>query len=104
MYLLLLQLALSKGVLFKVFSGGYILKIDKTAGGDVAPNEPLAYYENNWDDDARYSETLGFRSQYDIFGNILTNEPFGPPNHSRLHVRKKVFRWHPLAFELGGVR
>lgn len=25
-------------------TGGYILKIDKTAGGDVAPNQPLEYY------------------------------------------------------------
>ena len=34
-------------------SGGYILKIDKTAGGDVAQDQPLPYYENNWEDDAR---------------------------------------------------
>ena len=47
-------------------TGGYILKIDKTAGGDAAPNGPLGYYENNWDDDARYSEALGLRLQYNI--------------------------------------
>ena len=76
-------------------TGGYILKIDKTAGGDVAPNEPLAYYEDNWDDDARYSEALSFRSQYDIFGNILTNEPFGPPNHSEQYLETYFLYEHP---------
>lgn len=63
-------------------SGGYILKIDKTAGGDVAPNEPLAYYNDNWADDARYSAAISFRSNYDIYGNTLTSNPFGPPYHS----------------------
>ena len=50
----------------EVSTGIYILKIDKTAGGDVAQNGPLAYYENIWDDDARYSEALGLRLQYNI--------------------------------------
>ena len=56
-------------------SGGYILKIDKTSGGDVAPNQPLAYYYDNWADDARYSEAISFRSDYDIYGNILNTSP-----------------------------
>ena len=72
-------------------TGGYILKIDKTAGGDAAPNGPLGYYENNWDDDARYSEALSFRSQYDTFGNIITNEPSGPPNHSEQYLETFFF-------------
>ena len=50
----------------EVSTGIYILKIDKTAGGDVAQNSPLAYYEKIWDDDARYSEALGLRLQYNI--------------------------------------
>ncbi len=67
-------------------TGGYILKIDKTSGSDVATDQPLEYYEDNWADDARYSESLGFRSQYDIFGNALTIAPFGPPYHENLYL------------------
>jgi hypothetical protein len=59
-------------------TGGYILKIDKTSGGDVATDQPLSYYENNWGDDSSYSEALSFRSQYDVFGGSITSEPFGP--------------------------
>ena len=59
-------------------TGGYILKIDKTSGGDVATDQPLSYYENNWGDDSSYSEALSFRSQYDVLGGSLTSEPFGP--------------------------
>ena len=33
-------------------TGGYILKIDKTAGGDLNINQPLSYFESNWNDDA----------------------------------------------------
>lgn len=57
-------------------TGGYILKIDKTAGGDVAPGMPLSYYENNWGDDANYTAQNSFRSRYDTFGNVLSNDPF----------------------------
>ena len=63
-------------------SGGYILKIDKTSGGDVAPNQPLAYYNDNWADDASYSEEISFRSNYDIYGNTLNAPAFSPPYHS----------------------
>jgi len=59
-------------------TGGYILKIDKTSGGDVATDQPLSYYENNWGDDSSYSEALSFRSQYDVLGGSLTSVPFGP--------------------------
>lgn len=59
-------------------TGGYILKIDKTSGGDVATDQSLSYYENNWGDDSSYSEALSFRSQYDVLGGSLTSEPFGP--------------------------
>ncbi|MEL6657859.1 MAG: CotH kinase family protein [Bacteroidota bacterium] len=62
-------------------TGGYILKIDKTSGGDVAPNEPLEYYENNWADDARYNEDICFRSKYGVDGSTLDFEPFRPPYH-----------------------
>lgn len=45
-------------------TGGYILKIDKTAGDPV-------------DGDATYTEFLGFRSQYDVRGNIIQYQPYG---------------------------
>ena len=81
-------------------TGGYILKIDKTSGGDVAANAPLEYYEDNWADDARYSEFLSFRSQYDIFGNILSNEPFGPPYHLQQYLETYFLYEHPKAEDI----
>lgn len=45
-------------------TGGYILKIDKTSG-DPVPT------------DHTYTELLGFRSQYDIYGNEIEYEPYG---------------------------
>lgn len=76
-------------------SGGYILKIDKTAGGDVAPNQPLEYYYDNWADDARYSEGISFRSNYDIFGQPLTTAPFGPPYHSSQYLETYFLYEYP---------
>lgn len=58
-------------------TGGYILKIDKTAGGDVAPGQPLEYYLNNWGDDAVYTQENSFRSAFDSYGQRLNSEPFG---------------------------
>ena len=45
-------------------SGGYILKIDKTAGDPGGG-------------DATYTEVLGFRSQYDVNGNKIEYSPYG---------------------------
>ena len=78
----------------EVSTGIYILKIDKTAGGDVAQNGPLAYYEKIWDDDARYSEVLGLRLQYNI-QRTLTNEPFGLPKHSQQYLETYFLYEHP---------
>lgn len=58
-------------------TGGYILKIDKTAGTDVVGYHPLEYYSNNWDDDLKYTEHNSFRSKYDIFSHLLTTSPYG---------------------------
>ena len=58
-------------------TGGYILKIDKTAGGDVAPGKLLEYYLNNWGDDAVYTLDNSFRSKYDTYGNLLNSDPYG---------------------------
>ena len=78
-------------------SGGYILKIDKTAGGDVAQDQPLPYYENNWEDDARYTAALGFRSHYDIFGQQIDFPPFGPPYHDRQYLETYFLYEYPKA-------
>ncbi|NBR74171.1 MAG: hypothetical protein EBT72_07600, partial [Flavobacteriia bacterium] len=78
----------------------YILKIDKTSGSDVATDQPLEYYEDNWADDARYSESLGFRSQYDIFGNALTIAPFGPPYHENQYLETYFLYEHPKSKDI----
>ncbi len=54
-------------------TGGYILKIDKTSGGDLGIVQPLEYFNTNWDDDARYNEDISFRSAYDINGGLILN-------------------------------
>jgi hypothetical protein len=49
-------------------SGGYIIKIDKSAGdNDIV----------GWDADALYTASLGFRSPYDPFYNKITFVPYG---------------------------
>ena len=67
-------------------TGGYILKIDKTSGGDGNANQPLEYFENNWEDDARYTAANSFRSAYDINGEVLNFEPYGAPYHSNMYL------------------
>jgi hypothetical protein len=67
-------------------TGGYILKIDKTAGSDVIGYHPLEYYLNNWDDDLRYTEHNSFRSKYDIFSQLMTISPYGPTNNKYLET------------------
>ena len=81
-------------------SGGYILKIDKTSGGDVAPNQPLAYYYDNWADDARYSEAISFRSNYDIYGDILTTPAFNSPYHSGQFLETYFLYEYPKSDEI----
>ena len=51
-----------------VISGGYILKIDKTAGDTE---------DSNFSGDFVYTEDLGFRSNYGTQGNVLGYEPYG---------------------------
>ena len=67
-------------------TGGYILKIDKTAGSDVPGIHPPEYYLNNWDDDLRYTEHNSFRSKYDIFSRLMTTMPFGSTNNKYLET------------------
>ena len=80
-----------------LITGGYILKIDKTSGADVAPNQPLEYYENNWDDDARYNEDISFRSSYGIDGSTLDFEAFRPPYHADQYLETYFLYEYPRA-------
>lgn len=78
-------------------TGGYILKIDKTAGSDVIGYHPLEYYLNNWDDDLRYTEHNSFRSRYDIFKQLMTTSPYGPPNNSGKYLETYFLYDYPEA-------
>lgn len=81
-------------------SGGYILKIDKTAGGDLGINQPLEYFLTNWQDDARYTEANSFRSDFDIYGNPLSIPPFGEPYHSQMFLETYFLYEYPKADEI----
>lgn len=50
-----------------IISGGYILKIDKTAGDNTI---------DDWSADAIYTQDICFRSGYDQFGASLTTAPY----------------------------
>lgn len=81
-------------------TGGYILKIDKTSGGDLGIVEPLEYYLDNWDDDARYLPEISFRSQYDINGEPLDFEPYRPPYHADQYLETYFLYEYPDAAEI----
>ena len=83
-------------------TGGYILKIDKTSGSDVAlENQPLEYYEDNWQDDASYNENISFRSNYDNNGNdIQSLDPFGPPYHAFQNLETYFLYEYPKAEDI----
>lgn len=67
-------------------TGGYIITIDKSSVGDAGIGRPLSYFYNNWEDDARYTSENSFRSHYDIFGEVLPFEPYGPPYHPNMYL------------------
>lgn len=85
-------------------TGGYILKIDKTAGGDLNIDQPLEYFESNWEDDARYSSDISFRSEYDIYGQLLEFEPFGPPYHSNQYLETYFLYEYPKSKDITAVQ
>ncbi len=58
-------------------TGGYILKIDKSAGDNTLVG---------WDADAVYTEALGFRSNYDPSGGKITYLPFGPKKSAETYI------------------
>jgi len=78
-------------------TGGYILKIDKTAGGDLNINQPLDYFNTNWEDDARYTSDISFRSDYDINGGVIDFEPYGAPYHSNMYLETYFLYEYPKA-------
>lgn len=84
----------------ETITGGYILKIDKTAGGDLSIDQPLEYFEQNWEDDARYSADISFRSQYDITGGLLTFEPFDAPYHPNQYLETYFLYEYPGAEDI----
>ena len=76
-------------------TGGYIIKIDKTTGGDLNINQPLAYFESNWADDARYTQHISFRSQYGINREIINFPPFGAPYHAQQYLETYFLYEYP---------
>lgn len=81
----------------EAITGGYILKIDKTAGGEVAGNQPLAYYDNNWGDDAKYNPNISFRSAYDIYKQPINFPAFGEPYHPQQFLETYFLYEYPKA-------
>jgi hypothetical protein len=58
-------------------TGGYIFKIDKSAGDNTIVG---------WEADAIYTLDLGFRSSYDPNGNKLSSNPFGPKKGAETYI------------------
>ncbi|MDI9337512.1 MAG: CotH kinase family protein [Alphaproteobacteria bacterium] len=59
-------------------TGGYIFKIDKTSGDDVAPGMPFDYYLTNWQDDYAYNIKNSFRSRYSTNGQLTDRQLYLP--------------------------
>lgn len=78
-------------------SGGYVLKIDKTAGGDHTVGQPLDYYLTNWQDDALYTEQNSFRSHFDVFGDSIPFFPYQPPYHADQYLETYFQYEYPSA-------
>jgi len=78
-------------------TGGYILKIDKTAGGDLNLNQPLSYFESNWADDATYNPNISFRSRYDINGEEIDFSAFRPAFHNLQFLETYFLYEYPKA-------
>ncbi len=84
----------------ETISGGYILKIDKTAGGDLNLNQPLSYFDNNWSDDATYNDDISFRSRYDVFGGEVDFEPYREAYHQDQYLETYFLYEYPKADEI----
>ncbi len=60
----------------RAISGGYILKIDKTAGSDVQGTHTQDYYLTNWNDDLLYTVFNSFRSDFGTDRKLINTPPF----------------------------
>jgi hypothetical protein len=76
-------------------TGGYIFTIDKASIGDAGAGKPLSYFDNNWDDDARYTLQNSFRSRYDIFGKLISFAPYGAPYHPQQYLETYFLYEYP---------
>jgi len=85
-------------------TGGYILTIDKASPGDAALGKPLAYFSNNWDDDARYTAQNSFRSRYDINRGTLPFPAYGPPYHPQKYLETYFLYEYPDASDITGTQ
>lgn len=85
-------------------TGGYILKIDKTAGSDLKLEEPLEYFEDNWDDDARYLPAFSFRSDYDINGEEMEFPAYGAPYHENQYLETYFIYEYPDADDITDIQ
>lgn len=65
-------------------TGGYILKIDKTAGDPVA-------------NDHTYTELLGFRSNYNVNGNEVEYAPYGPKRGEETYFLYEEPAWEDIS-------
>lgn len=65
-------------------TGGYILKIDKTAGDPVSG-------------DATYTEDLGFRSQYSVQGDELTYPPYSGKRSEETYFLYEEPDWEDIS-------
>lgn len=81
-------------------TGGYIITIDKVSLGDAAIGKPLSYFDNNWDDDARYTIQNSFRSRYDINRKVISFTPFGPPYHPQKYLETYFVYEYPDAEDI----
>jgi hypothetical protein len=84
----------------EAITGGYILKIDKTSGGNQNIGQPPAYFENNWEDDARYTAENSFRSKYDINRQLMSGAPYGNPYHPNMYLETYFLYEYPDAADI----
>lgn len=68
-------------------TGGYILKIDKTAGDSDAPG---------WSGDASYPEALGFRSVFSAFGDSLEYPAHGEKRPEETYILYEDPKWEDI--------
>jgi hypothetical protein len=84
----------------EAITGGYIIKIDKTSGGNQNIGKPLSYFDTNWEDDARYTVENSFRSKYDINGQVMSGAAYGAPYHPNMYLETYFLYEYPDADDI----